>query len=567
MPVRKRTNRKGREGSNLKHRKALGAAALLLAAALAFAFFSQRRQSDEALRLTYTEFWAMARNGEIDRVTIDGSGEWQAALADGRRAVTPDPRAADGKERLLALDIEVKEAQSAGGVPLLGVAAALFLLLFFARGGRGAAGLKSYAAVTGESAVPPVTFQDVAAAEDTLQSLKDLVDFLRSPEEFRRRGARFPKGVLLYGPPGNGKTLLARALAGEAKAPFFAMNGADFVQVYVGVGASRVRELFRKARKAGRAVIFIDEIDAIGKKRDSANDEREQTLNALLTEMSGFREGEGIIVLAATNRPDTLDAALTREGRFDRRIEVGLPDVRSRLKILRVHAKNKPIDGRVSLEELARRTVMFSGAQLETLLNEAAIRAARSKKDSIGQAEIDEAFCAVTVGEERPGTLSPQERRITAWHEAGHAVATRYLLPGARLEKLTVIPSSRGAAGYMMSVGEEKLLHTRTELMGMLCAALGGRCAEEMLLGKCDVTTGAAGDLRRAREIAAAMAADYAMGPTGDAEKDRRLILEEAFEKARACLSAHEADLRALAEALLDHETLYAEEIAKLLAA
>jgi len=549
----------------LKHKKAMGAAALLLALVLSFALFS-RRQDAGTLRLTYTEFWDMARSGLISRVIMDGSGEWQAVLPDGRHALTPDPRAADGKERLLAMDIDVEEAQGTGALPLLG-AAALLLLLYFTRSSRGAAGLKSFAAVADESAVPPVTFQDVAAAEDTLQSLRDLVDFLRAPEAFRSCGARFPKGVLLYGPPGNGKTLLARALAGEAKAPFFAMNGADFVQVYVGVGASRVRELFRKARKAGKAVIFIDEIDAIGKKRDSANDEREQTLNALLTEMSGFQEGGGIIVLAATNRPDTLDEALTREGRFDRRIEVGLPDVKARLQILQVHAKNKPLDEAVSLEALARRTTLFSGAQLETLLNEAAIRAARSQRKSIGQKEIDEAFCFVTVGEERPGTLSEKEKRVTAWHEAGHAVATRFLLPGAKIEKLSVIPSSRGAAGYTMSVQEERLLHTRSELMGMLCAALGGRCAEEMLLGRQDVTTGAAGDLRRAREIAAAMAGEYAMGPTGEPEKDRRLILEEAFQKTRACLSVHETVLQSLAEALIERETLYAEDAGKILAA
>lgn len=550
----------------MKRKKTLGAAALLLAVALAFMGIIARKTPEEVRRLTYAEFWAMARTGEIAQVTMDGSGEWQAVLRDGQRASTADPRAADGKERLLEMGIDVREKESAGASPLLGLAAALLLIAVLARGGRGAAGLKSFAAVAGETPAPSITFQDVAAAEDTLQSLNDLVGFLRAPEQFRRCGARFPTGVLLYGPPGNGKTLLARALAGEAKAPFFAMNGADFVQVYVGVGASRVRELFRKARKAGRAVIFIDEIDAIGKTRDSANDEREQTLNALLTEMSGFQGGEGIVVLAATNRPDTLDAALTREGRFDRRIEVGLPDLKGRLKILQVHARGKPLDDAVSLEAIARRTALFSGAQLETLLNEAAIRAARRQSARIGQREIDEAFCAVTVGEARPGLLSEQEKRVTAWHEAGHAVVTRVMLPGAKIERLTVIPSSRGAAGYTFCVPEDKLLHTRSELLAMLCAALGGRCAEEMLLGDKEVTTGAAGDLKRAREIAAAMAGEYWMGPTGDADKDRRLILEEAFTAARQCLRDHEGELRALAEALADRETLQGDEIMEILA-
>ena len=506
--------------------------------------------------LSYSEFWSMARGGRVESVVMGSAEQWSVTLKDGTRAQTPNPRAADGKERLLALDIAVREAgEEAPGMLLGAVALGALLLLARARG-RGTEGMQKYAAVYAEASVPDVTFRDVAVPGETLQSMEDLVAFLKEPARFSNCGARAPKGVMLYGPPGTGKTLLARALAGEAKAPFFAMGGADFVQVYVGVGASRVRELFRKARKAGGGVIFIDEIDAIGKKRDSGNDEREQTLNALLTEMSGFSGGDGIIVMAATNRLDTLDPALLREGRFDRRIEVGLPDAEQRLKILRVHARNKPMAPGVSLEKWARQTAMFSGAQLETLLNEAAIRTARRRGESIGEADVEQAFCALVAGEDRPRQLTPREKKITAWHEAGHALITRRMLPDTRVARVTVIPSSRGAAGYSMSIQPDRVLHSRQELMGMICAALGGRAAEEMLLGKENVTTGAADDLKRAREIARAMADDFAMGATGRPEEDERGILQEAMEKTRACLAENRQALERLAGALTEKETL-----------
>ena len=534
---------------------AIGAALLL---------FFAREAKGQTAALSYLDFWALAESGQVATVTM-GSGEyWQCLLADGTAVRTPNPRAADGKERLLSLDIEVREQES--GLPawmLLLMAAGAFLLFSRSRG-KGALGLMKYAAVEADERVPDVTFQDVAVSGETLQSLKDLKAFLREPERFAAYGARAPKGVLLYGPPGTGKTLLARALAGEAGAPFFAMSGADFVQVYVGVGASRVRELFRKARKAG-GVIFIDEIDAIGKKRDSGNDEREQTLNALLTEMSGFSGQDGIIVLAATNRPDTLDPALLREGRFDRRIEVGLPDRDQRLKILEVHARKKPLHADVSLQRWAGQTALFSGAQLEALLNEAAIRAARRGSGPILESDLESAFCSVTVGEESPRQMTEAERRAVAWHEAGHAVITRYMQPEARLTRVTIISSARGAAGYSMSVQPDRLLHSRRELLSMICAALGGRAAEEMLLGRDNVTVGAADDLKKAREIAAAMAKDYAMGETGDPDRDETLILQKAMDRARACLKEHREALEKLAQALLIRETLRENEIADIL--
>ena len=529
-------------------------------------FLLAREAGDAPARLSYPEFWQLAEQGKIESVTLGSGDTWQVQFTDGTRAATPNPRATDGKERLLALGIDVREQGEPMPALLLAALALGGALLLLRGGGRGAAGLQKYAAVHADERVPDVTLSDVAISADTMQSMRDLASFLKHPESFIRLGARRPRGVMLYGPPGTGKTLLARALAGEAKTAFFALSGSDFVQVYVGVGASRVRELFRRARKAGGGVIFIDEIDAIGKSRDNGNDERDQTLNALLTEMSGFSGQDGIIVLAATNRLDTLDAALLREGRFDRRIEVGLPDYGERLKILQVHARNKPLAETVKLEDLARRTTLFSGAQLETLLNEAAIRAARREGMQIEPEDMEAAFCAVTVGEERPGKLSEREKRTVAWHEAGHALLTHVMQPEAQLARVTIIPSSRGAAGYSMSVQPDRQLRTRKELMAMISVALGGRAAEEMLLGQDDVTTGAANDLKRAREIASAMAREWAMGKTGDPAADEKDILREAMETARQCLQRYESALRGLAQALLTRETLLEEELRQLLA-
>ncbi|MBR4359552.1 MAG: AAA family ATPase [Clostridia bacterium] len=529
-------------------------------------FLLAREAGDAPARLSYPEFWQLAEHGKIESVTLGSGDTWQVQFTDGTRAATPNPRATDGKERLLALGIDVREQGEPMPALLLAALALGGALLLLRGGGRGAAGLQKYAAVHADERVPDVTLSDVAISADTMQSMRDLASFLKHPESFIRLGARRPRGVMLYGPPGTGKTLLARALAGEAKTAFFALSGSDFVQVYVGVGASRVRELFRRARKAGGGVIFIDEIDAIGKSRDNGNDERDQTLNALLTEMSGFSGQDGIIVLAATNRLDTLDAALLREGRFDRRIEVGLPDYGERLKILQVHARNKPLAETVKLQDLARRTTLFSGAQLETLLNEAAIRAARREGMQIEPEDMEAAFCAVTVGEERPGKLSEREKRTVAWHEAGHALLTHVMQPEAQLARVTIIPSSRGAAGYSMSVQPDRQLRTRKELMAMISVALGGRAAEEMLLGQDDVTTGAANDLKRAREIASAMAREWAMGKTGDPAADEKDILREAMETARQCLQRYESALQGLAQALLTRETLLEEELRPLLA-
>ena len=349
--------------------------------------------------------------------------------------------------------------------------------------------------------VPELTLADVAACEDAKSAIEDVCDYLQNPARYERYGARMPRGILLYGPPGTGKTLLARACAGEAGVPFFALSGSDFVQMYVGVGASRVRELFRKARSCGRSVIFIDEIDAIGARRhEGGADERDQTINALLTEMSGFRSSDGIIVIAATNRLEALDPALTRPGRFDRKIEVALPDRAQREQILRLHARNKPLEDDVALEVLAMDTAMFSGAALEHLLNEAAVYAARRDAGKISKRDIDAAFLSVTVGGEHTQRLSEREARQTAVHEAGHALLTHLLEPETRLRRLSILPTggALNAAGYSMSIPRERTLHTRTALENRISIMLAGRAAEELVFGQDEVTTGAANDISRA---------------------------------------------------------------------
>ena len=414
--------------------------------------------------------------------------------------------------------------------------------------------------------IPETRFSDVAANDEAMESLRDLVSFIREPEKYSRLGARIPRGVLLYGMPGTGKTLMARALAGEAGVPFFAVNGADFVEMYVGVGASRIRTLFRNARKAGRAVIFFDEIDAIGKKRDNRSDEREQTLNALLSEMSGFDGKDGIVVLAATNRADTLDEALLRAGRFDRQIEVPLPAQAERLQILQVHAKKHPLSQNVSLPELARQTAMFSGARLECLLNEAAILAVKREADEVEAQDIQRAMDAALFGAERAGTARhDHERRVTAAHEAGHAIATAVLLPESELRRVSIIPTSRGAAGYSMALPPERMFHEQQELVRHMAAALAGREAERRLLGDERVSTGASNDIEKAVLLARRMVNEWGMLPVGgevylmsQQQKDMaaQTWLNQAQQMASEVLEKHHAPWLQLTEKLLEQEAV-----------
>lgn len=440
-----------------------------------------------------------------------------------------------------------------------------------------------FSAVHTQPAVSDIRFSDVAANEEALRGLRTLVDYLRDPEKYIRMGARLPRGVLLYGPPGTGKTLLARALAGEAGVPFYSMAGSDFVQMYVGVGASRVRDLFAKARKAGKCVLFIDEIDAMGKKRDdSGSDEREQTLNALLSEMSGFRGDEGIIVLAATNRLDTLDPALLRPGRFDRQIEVGLPGRSERLDILRLHSRNKPLADSVDLSQLAGDTVRFSGASLESLLNEAAIRAADRGASAIDKTDIDAAFRTVVAGEDKPAAAgTKEEMALVALHEAGHALVSRLLLPENRLARVSILPSSKGAAGYNLSIPAERTMIGKRQLTAQIDVLLAGRAAEILIAGEEEITAGAADDLSRAAELACAMALDLGMtGEPGvclrtlsrmcaggaDGLEQSRTLLRERFHSVTQLLTEHAASLSLLTETLLMRESMTGEEVDSLLA-
>ena len=415
-------------------------------------------------------------------------------------------------------------------------------------------------------------FRNVAANAQALKSLGELRDYLEDPGKYVRYGARMPKGVLLYGPPGTGKTLLARALAGEAGVPFFALSGSDFVEKYVGVGASRVRELFKKARKAGKCVIFIDEIDAMAKRRDeNSSDERDQTLNALLSEMSGFYTGDGVVVIAATNRMEMLDPALLRPGRFDRQIEVGLPGRDERLSILELHSQNKPMDAGIDLGALAARTVGFSGASLENLLNEAAIMAAARGGGQIEPADLDGAFYKTVAGEDRPITANAAEKRAIAIHEAGHALAARLLMPENRLDRVSILPAGGGVAGYNLTIPQERALHDAPSLRRQIGVLLAGRAAEQAVLGESAVTSGAANDIARATELASAMVLELGLagepavcgrvlarqfGSTGDGQDRCRRLLDELYGRMTALMAEHAEAISALADALIEAEAL-----------
>jgi cell division protease FtsH len=471
---------------------------------------------------------------------------------------------------LRAIDITSRALLAAGCIAIIAVSA-------LGIGGKKSPAYTKFgrdALITKETGL---TFGDVAANAEAKQSLEGLVDYLKDPQKYASFGARMPRGVMFYGPPGTGKTLLARALAGEAGVPFFAMSGSDFVQMYVGVGASRVRDLFAGAKKAGKCVIFIDEIDALGRRRsDQSSDERDQTLNALLNEMSGFRTGDGVIVIAATNRIETLDPALLRPGRFDRQIEVGLPGLNERLDILTLHSKNKPLASDVDLAQLARETCAFSGASLESLLNEAAILAARRESGEIERGDIDQAFYRTVAGADGVSAATPDERCTIALHEAGHAIILRALTPESRLKRVSILPASRGAQGYNLAIPTEKVLHKKTDIENQIMVFLGGRAAELLVGGEDALTSGASSDIARATELAGTMIMELGMGDNpavslralssvcgggGSAEQACRDALSGLYQKTREILEDHINELLTLTEALLERETLDAEEI------
>ena len=383
--------------------------------------------------------------------------------------------------------------------------------------GGGKGGMMSFGKSRAKMSVDPnnrKTFADVAGEDEEKEELKEIVQFLKAPQKFRELGARIPKGVLLVGPPGTGKTLLAKAVAGEAGVPFFSISGSDFVEMFVGVGASRVRDLFEHAKKNAPCIIFIDEIDAVGRQRGAGlgggHDEREQTLNQLLVEMDGFGVNEGVIVIAATNRPDILDSALLRPGRFDRQVLVDAPDVKGREEILKVHAKGKPLAEDVRLDVLAKTTVGFTGADLENLMNEAALRAAKAGQKKITMFDLEESIMKVVAGpEKRTRVVTEKERKLTAYHEAGHAVVSKMLPTQDRVHQISIIPRGR-AGGYTLSLPKEDVSYTsRTEMLEEIVSLLGGRVAEQLFLG--DISTGASNDLERATSIARNMIVKYGM--------------------------------------------------------
>ncbi|MDE6357511.1 MAG: ATP-dependent metallopeptidase FtsH/Yme1/Tma family protein, partial [Eubacteriales bacterium] len=360
-----------------------------------------------------------------------------------------------------------------------------------------------------------IYFKDIAGNEEAKENAKDIIDFLKEPEKYEKIGARVPKGIMFYGEPGTGKTLMAKAIASEAKVPFYSVCGSDFVEMYVGVGASRVRNLFKTARQHKKAVIFIDEIDAIGKKRSSnannSNDEKDQTLNALLSEMSGFSKDSGIIVIATTNRLELLDEALLRAGRFDRHIEISLPDRMAREKIIQLYLKNKNIDETVNIEQIAKKTVYFSGAMLENLINEASIFAIKDNKDAINSKHIDKAYLKIMAGDEKKerGAIREEDKKITAFHEAGHAILTKFLEPSTSISKISIIPTTKGAGGFCLNIPKDKLFYSKKDLENQIMIAYGGRIAEELIFGTENITTGAYNDIEKATNIIIDYVAKY----------------------------------------------------------
>ncbi|MDU4961249.1 MAG: ATP-dependent zinc metalloprotease FtsH [Sporomusaceae bacterium] len=569
-------------------------------------YYSSRTTTKQ--EITYTQFIRLVEEKKVENVTIV-ENTIRGKQKEGPEFTTVTPDDPTLIETLRAKEVEIKAEQPpqppwwttvfSSLLPMLLLIGVWFFIMQQTQGGgnRVMSFGKSRAKLHGEDKIK-VTFSDVAGADEAKEELQEVVEFLKHPKKFNDLGARIPKGVLLFGPPGTGKTLLARAVAGEAGVPFFSISGSDFVEMFVGVGASRVRDLFEQAKKNAPCIVFIDEIDAVGRQRGAGlgggHDEREQTLNQLLVEMDGFGVNEGIIIIAATNRPDILDPALLRPGRFDRQVVVDRPDVKGRADILKVHVRGKPLATGANLEVLARRTPGFTGADLSNLVNEAALLAARRNKKKIEMNELEEAVERVVAGPERKSkVISDKEKKLTAYHEAGHALVGMLLTHTDPVHKVSIIPRGRAGGYTLMLPKEDRYYATRSELQDQIKTLLGGRVAEALILN--EISTGAQNDLERATDLARKMITEYGMsevlGPITfgrrqeqvflgrDISRDRnyseevaaaidkevRRMIEDAYQKTEEMLRTNIDKLHLIAEALLQQETLEAEQLNQLL--
>ena len=581
---------------------------IIFVAISAIDFFSQQQQP-KVQEMHYTDFMKQVEDGQVSKVVLV-ENVIKGTLSDGTefKSVMPGfPYQEDNLvDKLQAKNIDIKAENPpeppwwssliSSLLPIVLLAALWFFFMNQTQGGGGKMMSfgRSRAKVSGGDKVK-VHFSDVAGADEAKQELEEVVEFLKHPKKYNELGAKIPKGVLLFGPPGTGKTLLAKAVAGEAGVPFFSISGSDFVEMFVGVGASRVRDLFDQAKKHAPCIVFIDEIDAVGRQRGAGlgggHDEREQTLNQMLVEMDGFAANEGIIIIAATNRPDILDPALLRPGRFDRQIVVDRPDVKGRLAILKVHIKGKPVDKNVDLEVLARRTPGFTGADLSNLVNEAALLAARRNKKAIFMSELEDSIERVMAGPERKSkVMSDKEKRLTAYHEGGHTLVGMLLPNADPVHKVTIIPRGRAGGYTLMLPKEDRSYATRGELLDKLKTLLAGRVAEEVVLK--EISTGAQTDIQRATQMARSMIMEYGMskhlGPiafgdssdhqvflgrdlnnqrnyseevASDIDREVRKLITTAYEECRILLSDNIDKLHDIAAALMDKETLDAEEL------
>ncbi len=577
---------------------------VIFVAITAYDYFSVKPQTIE--ETSYSQFLHRVESGEVSKVTLTRNSI-KATKTDGTEFTTTAPDSPIGDESLVS-KLEAKGVEITAQNPkeppwwmtLLSSFLPILILIgvwFFIMNQTHGSGSKvmsfgkSRARLSSGDKVK-VTFNDVAGADEAKEELQEVVEFLKHPKKFNDLGARIPKGVLLFGPPGTGKTLLAKAVAGEAGVAFFSISGSDFVEMFVGVGASRVRDLFAQAKKNSPCIIFIDEIDAVGRQRGAGlsggHDEREQTLNQLLVEMDGFAANEGIIIIAATNRPDILDHALLRPGRFDRQIVVDKPDVKGRVAILQVHSKGKPIARDVDLDVLARRTPGFTGADLANLVNEAALLAARRNKHEINMTELEESIERVMAGPERKSkVMSEDEKKLTAYHEGGHALVGMMLKHADPVHKVTIIPRGRAGGYTLMLPREDRSYATRSELLDRLKVSMGGRVAEEIVLN--EISTGASQDIQQASRIVRSMIMQYGMsdvlGPVaygsdqnqqyyfgqtqrnyseevaGEIDKEVHKYMEEAYEACRDIINENRDKLERIAQALMDKETLTAAEL------